>query len=113
VGTSATLSHREWGGLRGLAKGLGDGFVDGGDVFAGGDFGDDAAVLTVSVDLGGDDAAEDLPASDDGDGGFIAAGFDGEDSCWTCLLGALIDGLAGSLVSALIDGLIDDLRGGF
>ena len=58
-----------------------EGFANDGDdlaeVFAGGEFGDDAAVFAVDVDLGGDDAGEDVAAvGDDGGGGFVAGGFD-------------------------------------
>lgn len=51
-------------------------------VFAGGEFGDDAAVFLVDVDLRGDDVGEDVEAvGDDGGCGFVAGGFDGEDFC--------------------------------
>ena len=44
---------------------------------AGSDFGNDAAVGFVDVDLGNDDVAQNLRAIfDDGGGGFITTGFD-------------------------------------
>ena len=47
------------------------------DVGAGGDFGDDATVGLVEIDLGNDDVAKNLRAVfDDGGGGFVATGFD-------------------------------------
>ena len=53
---------------------------DGFDVGAGGDFGDDAAVGLVEVDLGDDDVAQDFGAVlHYGGGGFVTAGFDAED----------------------------------
>lgn len=65
-----------------LQIGLREGFADYGDdlaeVFAGGEFGDDAAVFLVDVDLRGDDVGKDVEAvGDDGGGGFVAGGFDG------------------------------------
>ena len=42
--------------------------------------GEDATVLGVQVNLGGDDVGADgRPASDDGGGSFVAGSFDGED----------------------------------
>ncbi len=42
-----------------------------------GEFGDDAAVFAVDVELGADDAGEDGAAVfDDGGGGFVTRGFD-------------------------------------
>ena len=47
---------------------------------AGGDFGEDPAILGVQVDLGGNHVRLDaVAASDDSGGGFIAGCFDGED----------------------------------
>jgi hypothetical protein len=65
--------------------GFGEGFANDGDdlakVFARGEFGDDAAVLAVDVDLRGDDAGENFAAvGDDGGSGFVAGGFDAEDA---------------------------------
>ena len=65
---------------------MGEGFADDRDdlaeVFAGGEFGDDSAVFSVDVDLGGDDVGKDVTAvGDDGGGGFVAGRFDGEDFC--------------------------------
>ena len=61
----------------GFREGFADYRDDLAEVFAGGEFGDDAAVLAVDVDLGGDDAGEDFAAvGDDGGGGFVAGGFD-------------------------------------
>lgn len=61
------------------------GFVDDGPdfegVFAGGDFGDDSSGEVVEVYLGGDGEGEDGGAVfNDGGGGFIARGFEGEDA---------------------------------
>jgi hypothetical protein len=61
-----------------LVHGLADDGVDDFDVFAGGDFGEDAALLGVEVGLAGDDVAEDGDAVfDDGSGRFVAGGLDG------------------------------------
>ena len=65
----------------GLREGFADYWDDLAEVFAGGEFGDDAAVFLVDVDLRGDDVGEDVEAvGDDGGGGFVAGGFDAEDS---------------------------------
>jgi hypothetical protein len=65
---------------------LGERFADYRDnlaeVFARSQFGDDAAVFLVNIDLRGDHVGEDVEAvGDDGGGGFVAGGFDGEDFC--------------------------------
>ncbi len=50
-------------------------------VFARREFGNNAAVLTVNIDLGGDDGGEDFAAvGDDGCSGFIARRLDAEDA---------------------------------
>lgn len=50
---------------------------DGAEMFAGGEFGYDAAVLAVSVELRGDDGAQDVAAvGNDRRGGFVTRGFD-------------------------------------
>ena len=70
------------GALQGLAN---DG-NDGAEVFARGEFGDDSAVSAVGGDLRGDDAGEDgiaaggVASLNDGRGGFIAGGFDAENT---------------------------------
>ena len=52
----------------------------GSHVFAGGDFGDYAAVAGVHFDLGGDYVGDDVSSVlDDGGGGFVAGCFDSED----------------------------------
>jgi hypothetical protein len=49
-------------------------------VFARSEFGDDASVFAVDIDLGGDDAGENGAAvEDDGGSGLVARGFDAED----------------------------------
>jgi len=54
--------------------------IDGFDVGAGGDFGDDSAGGGVDVDLGDDDVGQDFAAVFDDCGcGFVAGGFDAED----------------------------------
>jgi hypothetical protein len=64
----------------GLLQGFGDDGGEGFEVGAGSDFRDDAAEFLVEVDLGGDDAGEDVNAiADNGGGGFVAGGFDAED----------------------------------
>jgi hypothetical protein len=61
----------------GLKKRLANHGNDLAQVFAGGEFGDYAAVWAVDVDLGGYDAGEDFAAVGDyGCGGFVAGGFD-------------------------------------
>ncbi len=64
--------------------GAGEGFADDEDdvaeVLAGGEFGDDTAVVGVEGHLGGDDVGERVAAgADDGGGGLVAGGFDAED----------------------------------
>lgn len=53
---------------------------DGLEVGASGDFRDDSAVGFEDVDLGNDDTTENVVAVlNDGGGGFVTAGLDGED----------------------------------
>ena len=53
---------------------------DGAEVLAGGELGDDAAVVGVDGDLRGDDVGEGFAAgADDGGGGLVAGAFDAED----------------------------------
>ena len=53
---------------------------DGLEVGAGGDFGDDTAIILKNVNLRGDDVAQDgLAVFDDGGAGVVAGGFDAED----------------------------------
>src|SRR5256885_16883114 len=60
----------------GFGEGFADYWNDLAEMFAGGEFGDDAAVLTVNVDLRSDDRGENFAAvGDHGGGGFIAGGF--------------------------------------
>ena len=66
------------------ARWRGHGFADDGDdvaeVLAGGEFGDDAAVVGVERHLRGDDVGEGGGAgADDGGGGLVAGAFDAED----------------------------------
>ena len=68
-------------GLHPPAPGFGQRRADNGNdiaqVFAGGEFRDDAAVFAMNFDLGGDDAGEHAFAtSDDRGRGFIAGRFD-------------------------------------
>lgn len=62
----------------------GDGFAnhrnDVAEVLSAGEFGDDAAIDGVEIDLAGDDGGEGFDAvADDGGGGLVAGGFDAED----------------------------------
>ena len=53
---------------------------DGAEMLAAGQFGDDSAVAGVGGDLRGDDRRKRAgTALDDGGGGLVAGGFDGED----------------------------------
>ena len=64
-----------------LCKSFADDRHDLAKVFTRGEFRDDAAVLAVNVDLGGDDGRKDFAAvGDDGGGGFVAGGFDAENA---------------------------------
>ena len=61
----------------GLGGGIANEVARRGEVFAGGEVGDDAAVFLMEVGLGGDDVGEDVETvGDDGGGGFVAGGFD-------------------------------------
>lgn len=65
---------------RGLPQRFCDNGADSFGMGAGGELGEDAAILGVQVNLRGDDSAFDVvPVLDDGGGGFVAGGFDGED----------------------------------
>ena len=60
----------------GLGEGLLDDGDDGAEVFAGGEFGNDAAETLVGIELGGDDGGENLASvGDDGGGRFVTGGF--------------------------------------
>ncbi len=64
--------------------GAGEGFADDEDdvaeMLAGGEFGDNSAVVGVELHLGGDDVGEGVgAAADDGGGGLVAGGLDAED----------------------------------
>ena len=62
----------------GLVHGFADDGEDGAEVFAGGQFGDDAAVVGMD-ELRGDDVGECVAAAaDDGCRGFVAGAFDAE-----------------------------------
>ncbi len=77
------VGGREIARRLGLSQGQGAQVVDGLDVGAGGDFRHHAAIDGVLDDLGMDQVAQHARAgrvtTDDGDGGFIAGGFDAED----------------------------------
>ncbi len=52
-------------------------------VLARGEFGNNAAVLAVNVELRGDDARQDLaPIHDDCRGGFVTRRLDSKNACW-------------------------------
>lgn len=65
----------------GLCKGFADDRDDLAKVFARGEFGDNAAVFAMDVDLRSDYAGKDFAAvGDDGCGGFVAGRFDAKDT---------------------------------
>ena len=67
-------------GDAGLGERGADDRDDGAEMLAGGQFGDDSAISGVGGDLRGDNRAERVgPALDDGGGGLVARGFDGQD----------------------------------
>lgn len=68
---------------KGLVESLVDDRKNGFEMGAGGNFGDDAAVGFEDVDLRDDDVAQNGTAVlNNGGGGFIAAGFEGENVHW-------------------------------
>ena len=74
-------------GDAGLGQGGADDGNDGAEMLAAGQLGDDAAVAGMGGDLRGDDRGKRAGAAlDDGGGGLVAGGFDGEDeaACRTC-----------------------------
>ncbi|MFT6239685.1 MAG: hypothetical protein ACJAQT_001766 [Akkermansiaceae bacterium] len=70
-------------GEAGFIEGLLDEGADALGVITAGDLGDDASEFAVDLDLGRDERSEKfrltMIAVDNGDGSFIAGGFDGED----------------------------------
>ena len=66
--------------VTGLGEGGADDGDDGAEVFAAGELGNDSTIACVGCDLGGDSGGESAGALlDDGGGGLITGGFDGED----------------------------------
>ena len=78
----------------GLGEGGADDGDDGAEMLAAGEFGDDSAVAGVGGDLGGDSRGESAGAAlDDGSGGLVAGGFDGEDQAVAGHISSLAGGL--------------------
>jgi len=68
-------------GSAGTFEGFADHRDDCAEMFAGGEFGDDAAVSGVEFELAGDDVREDArTVFEDGGGGFVAGAFDCEEA---------------------------------
>ncbi len=83
-------------GDAGSAHGGADDGDDVAEVLAGGEFGDDAAVVGVDGDLRGDDVREDFAAgADDGGGGLVAGAFDAEDEAGCRARWSIVSGVCG------------------
>lgn len=67
------------GGEAGLAEDFAGDGEEVAEMFAGGEFGDDAAVFGVEGGLTGDDVGENGAVTDEGGAGFVAGGFEGEE----------------------------------